>query len=200
MAANVFRNISAHVNEVDLLTNPNYKEVTKTRYMHELSNHMFIRVDSEHSFNELDIKDVNLDYEIIVVSDYNKGFLSKEIIQNICERHDRVFLDTKKILGPWAEKAAFIKINDYEYKNSETRLNKALRDKIIHTMGAKGCEYQGEVFPVKPREVRDTSGAGDSFMAALVVKYLETSDIRNSIEYANQMASEVVQHRGVGII
>jgi D-beta-D-heptose 7-phosphate kinase/D-beta-D-heptose 1-phosphate adenosyltransferase len=200
MAANVFRNISAHVEGVDLLTNPNYEEVTKTRYMHELSNHMFIRVDSEHAFEALDIKKIKLDYEIIVVSDYNKGFLSKEVIQNICERHNRVFLDTKKILGPWAEKAAFIKINDYEYRNSEAELTDALKEKIIHTMGAKGCEYQGEVFPVEPREVRDTSGAGDSFMAGLVVKYLETNDIRTSIEYANEMASEVVQHRGVGII
>jgi D-beta-D-heptose 7-phosphate kinase/D-beta-D-heptose 1-phosphate adenosyltransferase len=200
MAANVFRNISAHVEGVSLLTNPNYEQVTKTRYMHESSNHMFIRVDSEHAFNELDLDKVNLDHDVIVVSDYNKGFLTKEIIQNLCEKHDQVFLDTKKTLGSWAEKAAYIKINDYEYKNSEANLTEILKDKIIHTMGAMGCEYQGEIFPVEPREVRDTSGAGDSFMAALVVKYLETRDIKTSIRYANKMASEVVQHRGVGVI
>ena len=145
-------------------------------------------------------KQLDFQNEIIVISDYNKGFLTEDLIQQVCEKHENVFLDTKRILGNWAEKAAFIKINDYEYKNSEPHLTENLRNKIIHTMGSRGCEFRGQLFPVEPREVRDTSGAGDSFMAALVLKYFETKDIESSIIYANQMASEVVQHRGVGVI
>lgn len=200
MAANVHRNIYSHLSEVDLVTNENYESITKTRYMHENSNHMFVRVDSKHEFERLDVSSLDLDYEIIVVSDYNKGFLSEYDIALICERHPRVFIDTKKILGDWASKAAFIKINDFEYRNSKPFLSNVLEEKIIHTQGERGCEFQGKRYPVVPREVRDTSGAGDSFMAALVVKYLETKNIIESIEYANMCASEVVQHRGVGII
>ena len=48
--------------------------------------------------------------------------------------------------------------------------------------------------------VFDLSGAGDSFLAALVAKQLETNNIDEAIKYANQKASEIVQQRGVSII
>jgi sugar/nucleoside kinase (ribokinase family) len=111
-----------------------------------------------------------------------------------------VFLDTKKVLGEWASKARFIKINDFEYKNSKDKISESLNGKIIHTVGERGCNFQGENFPVTRHEIRDTSGAGDSFMAALVVEFLKTQDIFASIKSANVAASQVVQHRGVGVI
>ena len=109
-------------------------------------------------------------------------------------------MDTKKILGSWADEAAFIKINNYEFKNSEKFITDKLQNKIIHTRGAEGCDYQGINYPVEKIDVRDTSGAGDSFMAALVAEYLNTSDIVTSIKSANIAASKVVQTRGVGVI
>ena len=48
--------------------------------------------------------------------------------------------------------------------------------------------------------VFDLSGAGDSFLAALVAKQLETNNIDEAIKYANQKASEIVQQRGVSVI
>ena len=44
------------------------------------------------------------------------------------------------------------------------------------------------------------SGAGDSWMAAFVVKYIETNDPYESIEFANEKATIVVQKRGVTTI
>jgi sugar/nucleoside kinase (ribokinase family) len=44
------------------------------------------------------------------------------------------------------------------------------------------------------------SGAGDSFLAALVAKQLETNNIDESIKYSNQKASEIVQQRGVSVV
>ena len=161
---------------------------------------MFFRVDSEHDIDRIDLTDIDLNYDIVVVSDYNKGFLEKEDIEFICKTHKNVFLDTKKILGPWALAARYIKINDYEYKNSLQHITNDLNKLIIHTSGATGCFFQGENFPVEKVEVKDTSGAGDSFMAALVVKFLETEDIKKSINFANLRAAEVVKHRGVTLI
>jgi sugar/nucleoside kinase (ribokinase family) len=111
-----------------------------------------------------------------------------------------VFLDTKKILGKWAEKAKYIKINDYEFNNSKSFLTDNLLNKIIHTRGEDGCDFLGKNFPAERVEVRDTSGAGDSFLAALVVEYLKTFDIEKSIKAGNRVASKVVKTRGVGII
>ena len=200
MAANVQRNIHSRLIKTELITNPNWESLIKTRYVHDSSNHMFFRVDTLFQIEQIKMDSLKLDTDIIVISDYNKGFLSENDIANICNSHPLVFLDTKKILGSWADEAAFIKINNYEFKNSQKFLTDKLQNKIIHTRGAEGCDYQGINYPVEKIDVRDTSGAGDSFMAALVAEYLNTSDIIASIKSANVAASKVVQTRGVGVI
>jgi D-glycero-beta-D-manno-heptose-7-phosphate kinase len=200
MAKNVFRNINGIVKECDIVTNSNWFNITKTRYVHEYTNHMFFRVDSPHEIPRIDIKEVSYDYEIIVISDYDKGFLTEEDISTICSHHPRVFVDTKKALGDWVNRAAYIKINDYEYKKSEKVIHENVRNKIIHTMGSDGCEFRGVRFPVRKVEVQDASGAGDTFLAGLVVKFLDTKDIIASIEFANTCAAKVVSQRGVSVM
>jgi len=200
MAKNVHRNIQSLIKDCQILTNSNWYNVTKTRYVHENSNHMFFRVDTLHEISRIDMNKIDYDYEIIVISDYDKGFLKKEDIEEICSKHSNVFIDTKKILGSWAEKARFIKINDFEYKNSENYITETLSNKIIHTVGSDGCEFCGVNYPVDKVEVKDVSGAGDTFMAGLVVKYFETKDIEESIKFANKCASKVVRQKGVTVI
>ena len=180
MAKNVQRNILNKTNSCDILTNSNWVNITKTRYVHEKTNHTFFRVDTPHNIQRVNLDEIDYNYKIIVISDYNKGFLSASDIETICNNHPLVFIDTKKILGEWALNAKFIK--------------------IIHTIGGDGCEYQSKKYKVKKVDVKDTSGAGDSFMAALVVNYLNTNNIDQAIKYANECASEVVKHRGVSLI
>ena len=200
MAKNVYRNIKSIHDKCDLLTNDNWYSITKTRYMHEKSNHMFFRVDAPHLIDRINLKKIIYDYEIIVISDYDKGFLTTSDIKTISEMHDNVFLDTKKILGPWAKKCKYIKINDYEYMNSIDFIDNDLKNKIIHTKGAEGCYFKKQNYPVDKVEVKDLSGAGDSFMAALVCEFLKSKDIISSIEFANLCASNVVKNKGVGVI
>lgn len=200
MAGNVRRNIESLYNKVDIYTNKNWYEIAKTRYVHEETNHMFFRVDTTQKIERVDVKKINLDHEVIVISDYNKGFLLEEDIDYICSKHSNVFIDTKKILGNWVSNAKYIKINDYEYNNSKQFLTDELNSKIIHTMGGLGCEFQNKRYPTKKVEVKDLSGAGDTFMSALVVKFIETDDIIQSIRFANQCASKVVSQKGVATI
>jgi D-beta-D-heptose 7-phosphate kinase/D-beta-D-heptose 1-phosphate adenosyltransferase len=200
MAKNVQRNIKSLIENCDIITNDNWFNVTKTRYVHENSNHTFFRVDSSHKIPKIDLSKIDYDYEIIVISDYDKGFLSTDDIELICSNHSNVFIDTKKILGSWADKARFIKINDFEYKNSEKYITNNLANKIIHTMGSDGCEYMGVNYSVDKVEVKDVSGAGDTFMAGLVIKYFETKNIEESIKFANKCASTVVRHKGVSVL
>ena len=201
MAANVQRNIKVLLDSCDLVTNNNWQEVTKTRYVHAQSNHMFFRVDTSHKLDRIDLSTIDYnDYDLIVISDYDKGFLTEDDINEICWHHANTFLDTKKILGVWCQHAKYIKINDFEYQNSKPYLVPEIEHRIIHTMGGDGCEYKGKRYPVNKVEVKDVSGAGDSFMAALVVEYCKTDDIIKSIEFANKCASEVVTHRGVTVL
>ena len=200
MAANVDRNIQACSFSTELVTNENWDAYVKTRYVDDKSNHMFFRVDTPHKIARINLNNLSFSSEVIVISDYNKGFLTESDIEYICSSHPMVFLDTKKILGQWAEKAKYIKINDYEFKNSQRFLTDNLVSKIIHTRGGDGCDFLGKNFPVDRFDVRDTSGAGDSFMAALVAEFITTSDIEKSIKAANTAASRVVTTRGVGVI
>jgi len=197
MSKNVQKNIQSFGVECDLLTNDNWESITKSRYVHRESNHMFLRIDSENVATPILLTDIDFNYDAIIISDYNKGFLTERDIQTICSTHLTVFLDTKKILGRWADNAKFIKINNTEYTNSLPTLTNYLKSKIIHTMGSRGAEFDGRFFPVEQVEVKDASGAGDTFMAAMVVKYLETGNIDKAIEFANNCARKVVQHRGV---
>ena len=107
------------------------------------------------------------------------------------------FLDTKKILGDWCRKVTFIKINNDEYKKTEHILDEEIKSKIITTLGPKGAQYRGKIYSVSKVEIKDTSGAGDTFMAALSVKFLETKNIDAAIEFANSCATKVVQKMGV---
>jgi len=199
MAKNVQRNIENYIG-CDIITNDNWRNISKTRYVHMESNYLFVRVDTPHNIKRINLSKIDYNYDIIIISDYNKGFLETDDIIEICKNHPNVFLDTKKTLGDWAKGAKFIKINNYEYTNSEKSIDDELYNKIIRTKGSEGCYFRGINYPVSAVEVKDTSGAGDSFISALVVKYYETSDIIESIIFANKKASNVVSKKGVTTI
>ncbi len=203
MAGNVHENLlSLNVNST-LVTNPD--GVEKVRYVEKSTNHMIVRIDSGEEqikrINNLHLIPIET-YDAIVISDYNKGFLTEEDIQFISRHHETVFLDTKKLLGDWASKVKFIKINQVEHARTlHTIRDKAwINESLIITRGSKGCYYKGEIFPVEKVEIKDLSGAGDTFLAGLVANYLETNEIRTALKYANDCATKVVQQKGVNTI
>tara|TARA_R110002110_G_scaffold327731_1_gene539409 strand:- start:37 stop:762 length:726 start_codon:yes stop_codon:yes gene_type:complete len=199
MAANVTANLKHLGINSHLICNSESAE--KTRFIDQQTNYMFLRIDSGEDKIQRIVgltEELLSEYEIVVISDYNKGFLAEEDISFICKNHPIVFMDTKKILGPWAKHAKFIKINEKEF--NRTKHSVSHPSNLIITLGNRGCEFQGERFPVQKVEVKDMSGAGDTFLAGLVCKYLETEDIRKAIVFANECATKVVQRRGVGVV
>jgi bifunctional ADP-heptose synthase (sugar kinase/adenylyltransferase) len=200
MAKNVERNVKAIHKWCDLHTNNNWRTITKTRFMHEKTPQAFFRVDSEPGFSRTDVQKIPLKkYDVIGISDYNKGFLTHEDIEYICKHHPCVFVDTKKPLGNFLDKAKYIKINKHEYERS-LPVPEIIRDKVIVTKGGDGVDFNGKNYLVDAVEIRDVSGAGDSFFAALIVHYAETEDIEAAITFANACATQVVQKKGVSVI
>jgi len=202
MARNVKHNLEALGVDTDIITNSNH--IRKTRYVDDKSNQMVLRVDEHDCCNRiknLETTDLGL-YDAIIISDYCKGFLSEKDIEYICNKYNNVFVDTKKQLGNWILDANFIKINHLEHKkNFETIPNyPKLEDKLIVTKGKNGCVYMGNKFDVEEVPVKDVSGAGDTFLAGLVVEYLKTNDIEKSIKFAQECTTKVVQKHGVTTI
>ena len=62
-------------------------------------------------------------------------------------------------------------------------------------MGERGAKWKGSIYPAqKVHDVFDVCGAGDSFLAALSVKYIETGNMIESIKFANKCAGISVRH------
>jgi bifunctional ADP-heptose synthase (sugar kinase/adenylyltransferase) len=202
MAGNVYNNVLHKHFNADLATNSQHVPIVKTRYVEEKSNHLFLRIDSEDKVDHIEgmtLKNVKLqDYDCVVVSDYNKGYLNETDLTHIACNSKLSFLDTKKILGSWASYFTYIKINDLEYQKSKPFMRDDILSKTIITLGDRGCQLNGLNYPLENKvEALDVSGAGDTFLAALAVEFMCGRDITNAIFEANRSASRAVQKRGV---
>ena len=71
---------------------------------------------------------------------------------------------------------------------------------MIITRGSRGAEYKGITYPVEEVDVRDTSGAGDTFLTGLVYGYLDTNSIYKGIKFAQECTTIVVQKHGVSTV
>lgn len=202
MAMNVYSNIISLGYVPEIITNKNWQSITKTRFVDMSVNHMFMRLDqNDDKFSSCKIDSLEFSkYDAIIISDYDKGFLSEDLMKQISLNHKLTFLDTKKQFGEWCENFTFIKVNHSEYEKNINNINDKISKKLIVTMGAKGCLFQGKTYDVPLVEVKDTSGAGDTFIAGLCVEYCKTKDIDISIKYANSCSTRVVQRKGVATI
>jgi D-beta-D-heptose 7-phosphate kinase/D-beta-D-heptose 1-phosphate adenosyltransferase len=200
MAGNVYENVCTLDLESDVTLCYQDEDIIKRRYIDVKSNHMFLRVDTgEDKITEFDYSE-NITQQIkeadlVIVSDYNKGFLDNHMLWDIGHLAKISILDTKrKLPKDVVSKYSFIKLNEGEAKN-----NSHLDPKnIITTLGSKGAYYNGMLYSQpNPQQTIDVSGAGDTFVAAFAVKFLETLEVEPAINYANEMASIVVSKRGV---
>jgi D-beta-D-heptose 7-phosphate kinase/D-beta-D-heptose 1-phosphate adenosyltransferase len=198
MAMNVFNNIKSLGADVEIHTNQNWTIVTKTRFVDKKTNYILLREDNnDNQYGNCDLKLIDFEkYDAIVISDYNKGFLSRLDIKEICKKHPLVFLDTKKEIGKWCECVNFIKINNYEVSKAR-QVTKTLKDRLVITLGPAGASHKNTIYPVSSVDIKDLSGAGDTFMSGLVYKYTQTKDIDKAINFANECATVVVQRAGV---
>jgi D-beta-D-heptose 7-phosphate kinase/D-beta-D-heptose 1-phosphate adenosyltransferase len=193
MAANVQSNLEAFGLQVDFITN---KEViVKSRYIDKKTKQHLLRVDFDVECRSLEILPKSLDYDIIVISDYDKGLITYEYLKMIRSSYKgKIFIDTKK--KDLKELEGFtLKINKLEWKSATS-----FSDDVIITMGDQGALYKGKIYPAPEVNVFDVCGAGDTFLAALVKKYLESTDMEIAIKYANLAAGEAVKHVGVYVL
>lgn len=192
MAWNVRKNIESFGIEVYMITNQ--ETITKTRYIDEKYNQQILRVD-----NEPDLKPMNYDlpdehFDALVISDYDKGFLSNEKVFELVEWFDGpVFIDSKKTKLP--KESCFVKINDLEFSKLDNPT-----DNLIITRGSKGAEYQGKLYPGEKVDIFDAVGAGDTFLSAMVYFYLKYGKIEEAIPYANKAAAIAVSNFGTYIL
>lgn len=196
MAANVKENFEKFDINLTFITNTDI--ILKTRYIDKRSGQHLLRVDTEPKIASCNTQLNSLnEYDAIVISDYNKGFLTYENIENIISSTTKpIFIDTKKTdLSRFNANWVYIKINETEYKNRNSDPKN-----LIVTLGSEGAklhQHGKEVhFLTKQVDVVDVCGCGDTFLAALTYSYLMTKNIESAIIFANHAASITVQHQG----
>lgn len=196
MAGNVADNLRALGCGVDFIPGAASR---KTRLIDSRSNQHIVRVDLDAQALplQLDTRDLN-QYHAVVISDYDKGAVTYELIEAVRDRFSGpVFLDTKK-----TDLAAFhgiyVKINEAEY-NRRVSINHSL----IVTLGERGAMYKTgrdprheTYFDCPKVEIVDVTGAGDTFLAALAFDFLRSTDIHRAIAFAIQASAITVQHLG----
>lgn len=200
MAGNVVSNLKALEPTYYTMLMGQNEVIIKTRYVEEKSNHMFLRLDEgEETVTPLkwtlDFETILKDSDIVIVSDYNKGFLDDNHLWTIGHLAKLSILDTKRKLSQdVANKYSFIKLNEGEAKD-----NLHLDPKnLIITLGSKGALYNGKLIPqINPQETIDVSGAGDTFTATFILNYFKYKNIDQAIVEANLKAGSVVTKRGV---
>lgn len=189
MAANVANNLEKlGVSVVKYLGLPS----KKIRMIDVKSQQHVLRVDQDTQSQSLSTNtkfDFNVD--AIVISDYDKGFVSYELIEQLIKSGLPVFVDTKKNNLQRFE-GSFVKINNSEFQKAKTTI-----DNLIVTMGDRGVRYKNKIYPAPTVEITDVCGAGDTFLAALCYQYLRTCNIDNAIKFAIRAASVTVKHIGV---
>ena len=195
MAGNVCLNLQSFEMDITFLTNS--EKLVKTRFIDERSNQQILRVDNEESIKPLMLPVNTSGFDAVVISDYNKGYLTYSKIEDIVNGSScPVFIDSKKNFLPNKENC-FVKINDIEYEKLDKNCH---IDNLIVTSGSNGCYYKNTLYPAQKVNVYDVVGAGDTFLAALVFSYLAKGDIAESIRFANKAAAIVVGQPGTYVL
>lgn len=191
MAFNVAQNLQALGAEVTLCVSDEISR--KIRYIDRRTGEHLLRVDQDVEAMPYDFGVPMEGFDAIVISDYNKGHVLDEVVLQLRQQFEGpIYMDTKKRnLADFPD--IYIKINQRELYDSTSLPDS---EYLIVTYGSKGCGYRDKVYPAKPIEVVDVCGAGDVFLAAMVVKHLETGDMGIALPFANEKAAISCQSLG----
>ena len=99
MAKNVFNNLKSLAPNWDIDFITNNSQILKTRLVDIKTNQMLVRIDDNDKCSRF--KGINKleEYDVIIISDYDKGFLTKEDIKFLINKYPLTFIDSKKLFG-----------------------------------------------------------------------------------------------------
>ncbi len=191
MAANVEDNLLKLGCEVDFVHC--VKTCIKTRVIDSKTGQHLVRIDQDIPSKAVKIDYTDIDkYNAIIVSDYNKGSIEYETVENLRKNYPGpIFVDTKKTDLARFE-GCYVKINALESAAAKT-----VPTELIVTLGRDGVQYKEHKISTPQVEAFDVCGAGDTFLSALAYNYVLSGDILAAIKFAIRAASVTIQHIGV---
>ena len=113
----------------------------------------------------------------------------------ILKQKKLVFVDSKRKDLSIFDKS-IIKIN----KKEKLECKAVNEGNLIVTLGSQGASWRNTIFETEKVEVRDVSGAGDTFFASFIAKFLTTNSFSKSIQFANKCSTSVVRKSGTSTV
>ena len=209
-AGNVVRNLISLGAKVKLFTSNN--EVVKTRVF--VNNQQLIRLDAENvvktSYTKKhidDLKKLCKWSDWIIISDYDKGTITGELMKGITDFKHKIIADIKPQNKAYYHGVYLITPNEREVIGKNTvlagvDLMSELNTNVLITRGKKGATLitkdNIKHYPTKPVELVNVIGAGDTFLATFV--YYLNLGLDKAINLANKAAGIVIRKIGTNII
>ena len=211
-----------------IFVDENRKTIIKSRVIS--SNHQVIRYDKETK------QDISKEYEnkiiefiktkidnidIILLSDYAKGVLTKTLTQTIIDlanqKNKKLIIDPKNNFSKYKNGymikpnkkelsvATGIEINNKDdLLKAGWKLKKELNLKyLLVTLSEDGMALFGDEFiqiPTLAREVYDVTGAGDTVLASLGYFLAKNDNLIDAMHFANAAAAVVVGKVGSAVV
>jgi len=192
-------------------------ELTTLKKRYYNNDKQVVRVDYEKVIEDWcpDISNIKFDeYDVVILSDYNKGALNNKWFSNI--KNENIFVDPKKddfsfysnakIITPnlnELQKASKLRIdnNDTLIQACQSIIKKTNLEYIVAKKGENGMTVVGKngfISHINPHKVNnpDVTGAGDTVIAALSLSFFKTKNIEKSAIIANAAAAVVVGKKG----
>ncbi|MEM4259830.1 MAG: D-glycero-beta-D-manno-heptose-7-phosphate kinase [Candidatus Woesearchaeota archaeon] len=194
-------------------------------------NNQLIRLDYEETENNEEtalikiIQENIINFDLIIISDYAKGVITKNLIKTTIELskkyNKKIIVDTKPSHKEFFKDIYLIKLNQKETEgisqiklfNEESvsiaarYIKEYLNCHVLITRGEKGMSLldkknPGQIIniPTQAKEVYDVSGAGDTTMAAIGLCIAAGANLVESVEIANYAAGIVVGKFGTSIV
>ncbi len=211
-----------------LIKNHKYKLPNKIRYSNKSSQLLRVDIEEQNQKINLDneiikkfLKEVK-NYTTVVISNYNKGTLSKKSIKkiiNYCNKENIIILiDPKNKDFSIYQNANIITPNLKELSdaagnriNNERKLDQVAEeirqkynfDHILVTKSEKGMKLFSKSkvtnYPTAAKDVYDVTGAGDTVISLIALGFSTGLKISDSVKLANYAAGIVVGKKGTAV-
>lgn len=153
----------------------------------------------------------------LVISDYNKGFMTKSLAEKIIQLSEKyrkpIIVDTKPAHAYYFKNITLLTPNSKEAiamsgtsdtKKAGRLIQKRLNCNVLIKKGAQGMTlFEGDGiknFPTKAKEVFDVVGAGDTVGASLILSLVAGANLSQAAIIANHAAGIVVGKVGTAVV
>ncbi|MCB1117001.1 MAG: bifunctional hydroxymethylpyrimidine kinase/phosphomethylpyrimidine kinase [Chlamydiia bacterium] len=205
-----------NINTDYLITEEDFSTPVKNRIVG--SSQQMLRIDQEqtHDLPEAYLSALKFpDVDLIAISDYNKGFLTKSLLKALIAHGQKlgvpVLVDPKgsdfskyrgvTLIKPNL-KEALSAANAADLEQAAQSLLKQTKvEHLLITRSKDGMSlFDGQAththFPVRSKEVQDVTGAGDTVLAALSLALANQLSIESAVHLANIAAGISIEKLG----